>query len=666
MMHCQSPIFFLANPFSMRSRLLRTLIFCSFVTALYFLRYSQVIAFSEVSSKPVRLEAMGPFGGDVRSLLIDSQKPRNVFLGTSSGKIFKSSDAGLSWISLKPGIGPYNYVIDTLIQHPSEQNHIYAGAWDLHSEGGGLFESIDAGLTWKRVLLPQPYSAVRGLSVCRSHPERMIVGTLSGAYVSSDGGRTWKNVGGMELQKAESVAIDPVDYRFLYVGTWRLSYRSSDFGKTWMRVERGMPLDSDVFSINISRQNPETVYSSACSGVYRSRNRAQSWSRLKLLPDRFTIRAQLVDIDPVDPNIIYSGTTEGLFVSKNEGQTWSRLTGNNVTVNAIQIDPGNNSRILIGTEYQGILLSDDGGRNWRESNNGFIHKQISWIKLDPSNSGSLIAGIQSGGGGLYHYNKRDGSWALSQISPGMRILSFLSLPGNRGNLAGTTEGIYYQQNDSDKWTKLAGPIARRTIYSLDLDPSNPVLYAGTDQGIYRSSLETLKFRTPPGSRLSPKTWCVATSKSNPEFIYAGTSLGLLRSYDRGTTWSVISAYGLPARSAIETVAVSPFNKEHLFAGTSVGLYESLNGGIHWRRAEDHAMGGAIASVLFLDDSGSRILCANKSSGGLFYSKDGGQNWETIASSQFESIVYCLARDPNQPSRVYVGTQSDGVYSLDFP
>ena len=662
MMNCQSPIFFLTNLFLMRSRLL--LIFCFWVTALFFLRYSQKIAFSEVSSRPVRLEAMGPFGGDVRSLLIDSQKPRNVFLGTSSGKIFKSSDAGLSWMPLKPGIGPYNYVIDTLIQHPVEKDHIYAGAWDLLSEGGGLFESIDAGTSWKRVLLPQPYSAVRGLSICRSHPKRMIVGTLSGAYVSSDGGRVWQNVGGMELQKAESVAIDPVDYRFLYVGTWRLSYRSSDFGKTWKRVERGMPLDSDVFSINISRQHPEIVYSSACSGVYLSRNRAQSWNRLKLLPDRFTIRAHLVEIDPVDPDIIYSGTTEGLFVSKNEGQTWSRLTASNVTVNAIQIDPENKGRLLIGTEYQGILLSDDGGRNWRESNNGFVHKQVSWIKLDPANSGSFIAGIQSGDGGIYHYNHQDGSWTLSQISPGMRILSFMILPGNRGSLAGTTEGIYYQQNDSDKWTKLIGPIARRTIYSLDLDPSNPVVYAGTDQGIYRSSLEALKFRTPPSSRLSPKTWCVATS--NPEFIYAGTSLGILRSYDRGTTWSVISAYGLPVRSAIETVAISPFNKDHLFAGTSVGLYESHNGGIHWRRAEDDKMGGSIASVLFLDDSGSRILCANKSSGGLFYSKDSGQNWEMIFSGQFESIVYCLARDPNQPSRIYVGTQSDGVYCFDFP
>jgi photosystem II stability/assembly factor-like uncharacterized protein len=337
-----------------------------------------------------------------------------------------------------------------------------------------------------------------------------------------------------------------------------------------------------------------------------------------------------------------------------------------VTVNAIQVDPGDSRRILIGTEYQGILLSDDGGRSWKESNKGFIHKQVSWIALDSSSSGSFIAGVQSGGGGLYRYSDQDRAWTLSQIAPGMRILSFLILPGNRGNLAGTAEGVYFQPDGSGNWTKLTGPIARRTIYSLNLDPSNPVIYAGTDQGIYRSSLEALKFRTPPGSRLSPKAWCIATSKANPQFVYAGTSLGLLRSYDRGTTWSVVSAYGLPVRTAIEALAISPFDKEHLFAGTSVGLYESHNGGVHWRRVEDDRMGGAVASVLFLDDSGKRILSANKSSGGIFYSRDSGQNWDIIYSPQFESAVYCMEKDPNRPSRIYVGTQSDGVYSFDFP
>jgi photosystem II stability/assembly factor-like uncharacterized protein len=648
----------------MRSSLTRKLFF-NFIFACFFLRCLPLLDSHEASPPPASFERIGPFGGDVRSLLIDTKRPSIVYLGTSSGKIFKSSDTGNSWAALYPGIGRYEYVIDTLIQHPTEPDHIFAGAWDLHSEGGGLFESIDAGLTWKRVMLPQPFSAVRGLSICNRHPARMIVGTLSGAYVSSDGGNAWRKVGGSDLQKAESVAVDPIDFQTLYVGTWRLGYKSSDFGRTWTLINRGMPLDSDVFSLSISKQNPEIVYSSACSGVYRSTNRAQSWTRLKLLPERFTIRAQTVDIDPIDPHTVYSGTTEGLFVSRNDGQTWARLTSSDVTVNAVQVDPGNNKHILIGTEYQGVLISENGGRSWTESNNGFVHKQISWILPDSTESGRFIAGVLSGSGGLYRYNDQMRTWTLSRIAPGMRILSFLILPSNRGRLAGTEQGIYLQQDRQERWTKLTGSIAKRTVYSLNLDPSNPVVYAGTDQGIYRASLEALNFRMPPGYRFSPKAWCIATSRSNPEFVYAGTSLGLLRSWDRGTTWNVISAFGLPDRAPIESLAVSPFDKEHLLAGTSIGLFESRNGGIYWNRPEGGKIGGRVPSILFLDASGSKILAADKSSGGLFYSKDSGQTWDKIYSPQFESPIYCMTKDPERPSRIYVGTESDGVYILDF-
>ena len=615
----------------------------------------------------VRFERMGPFGGDVRSLLADAWRPEITYLGTSSGMIFKSSDSGNSWNLLDPGIGRQGFVIDTLVQHPVERDHIYAGAWDLKSDGGGLFESRDAGRTWKQVTLPNPSPAIRGLSICRSKPAYMITGTLEGPYVTADGGRTWRRIGGNDLQKAESVAIDPNDFRTLYVGTWRLSYRSSDFGKTWVLMNKGMPLDSDVFSISIDPEDPSVVYASACSGVYRSGNGARLWTRLRVVPDRFTVRAHLVYLDPVKRGRVYSGTTEGLFVSNNDGGSWTRLTSSSVVVNAIQVNRENNQQILLGTEYQGVMRSEDGGRTWEDSSNGFIHRQISWIALKGGNPGGFVAGLGTGTGGMYSYNPEEDRWSQSQISAGMRINAFLVLPEARGKLAGTAQGLYWQPREGAPWTKLKGSIAKRTVYSLALDARNPVVYAGTDQGVYRSSLSTpaLDFRLPPGYRFSPQVWCLTAPGTGTGLVFAGSSLGLLRSRDRGTVWNVISTWGLPNRAAIESIAVSPSDDKHIFAGTPVGLYESTNGGVHWRRAGDDAMGVYIPSVIFLDDSGKRIVAADRTAGGVFYSDDGGQGWKKI-SPEHKPPVTCLASDPERPARIYLGTLYDGIYSLELP
>lgn len=597
---------------------------------------------------------------------MDATQPSVAYLGTSNGMIFKSSDSGESWAPLYPGIGRRGYVIDTLVQHPDEPDHIYAGAWDLRSEGGGLFESRDAGRTWTQMVLSKSSSpAVRDLSICRSKTSCMIAATLAGPYVTSNGGRSWRRVGGGDIQKAESAAIDPDDYRNLYVGTWRLGYRSGDFGKTWTLVSKGMPLDSDLFSISIDARNPNIVYSSACSGVYRSTNQARSWTRLRVVPDRFTVRAHLVYLDPVKAGRVYTGTTEGLFVSNNDGKNWTRLTSGSVVVNAIQVNPENNREILVGTEYQGVLRSGDGGRTWTESNTGFIHRQISWILPEAGNPSRFIAGLASGRGGMYAHDLDTGAWSSSNIEAGMRIHSFLVVPG-KGKLAGTSQGLYFQPRDSAPWTKLKGSIAKRTVYSLALDPQKPVAYAGTDQGVYRASLSTptIDFKLPPGYRFSPQVWCIAAPGTGTGLVYAGSSLGLLRSWDLGTIWNVVSSWGIPPRTAIESIAVSPADDKHLFAGTPLGLYESTNGGIHWKKAGEGKIGTHIPSVIFLDEAGMRIVAADRDTGGFYLSRDGGENWEKIAPENATPTTF-LARGPEETDEIYMGTQYDGIYLVDI-
>ncbi len=617
----------------------------------------------------VEFERLGPFGGEVRSLLIDFAETRVVYLGTSDGRIFKSTDGAQSWNPLVPGIGQRQYVIDTLVQDPSDHRHIFAGGWDLRSSGGGLFETRDSGATWTPAPLPESSPAVRDLAICRSQPAYMIVGTLSGAYVSKDGGRHWQaaGAGSGDLRNAESVAIDPSDPRYLYVGTWRLSYRSSDFGNTWVRADRGMIFDSDVFSLCVDGRDPQTVFASACSGIYRSSNRASDWTRLKVLPDRMVVRTQVVYVDPTDSLRVFGGTTEGLFVSRDGGRTWRRTTGPRVVVNAIQVDPTNSRRILLGTGAEGVLLSEDNGLSWRETNSGFVRRQITRVAQDPQVPDRVYAGIASDGsvGGFYSFDASGGGWTpITPEAPSLgQPLALLSLPGKSGRLLGTSGGLYFHPSGKETWTKLSGLIARRSVYDLSLDPSGRWILAATDAGIYRSSTGPLQFQMAASRGLSPRVNCLAVSSAVPGVIYAGTSAGVLSSSDSGETWQVASVSGIPSGTDVESLAISPGEKGHIFAGTSAGLFESLDGGSTWERSHDGRLGVEVPSIIFLDLSGRKVLAADGAFGGIFFSGDGGRAWEKLAAAGYLSPVRTLVQDRARPEFVYAGTRSDGVYRL---
>jgi photosystem II stability/assembly factor-like uncharacterized protein len=626
---------------------------------------------SEESRLVPEFERLGPFGGEVRSLLIDAKDTKVIYIGTSDGRIFKSQDDGASWNPLVLGIGRHRYVIDTLVQHPVEHKHIYAGAWDLRSSGGGLFESKDAGATWTQVALPESSPAVRDLAICNAKPAYMIAGTLAGAYVSNDGGHEWKAVGpqSSELQKIESVTIDPADPRYLFAGTWRLGYRSSDFGKTWLLMDQGMILDSDVLSLCIDSRSPETMYASACTGIYRSTNRASSWTRLKVIPGRMAIRTQVVYVDAADSHRIYAGTTEGLFVSQDDGEMWRRITSSRLTINAIQVDPTNSRKILLGTDREGVLISEDGGQNWRESNRGFVRCQVTRIFPDPLVPGRFCAGIMSNGdkGGFYLFDSDGARWTplTGEIVTGAQEFAFLSLPGRLGRLVGLAKGIYWQRPAERTWVKLSGPISGRTVYDLVLDPAGLWAIAGTDERIYRARADRLQFQKPSDARFSPKVNSLVVANAVTAEVYAGTSAGMFRTLDHGESWQAVAISGMPSGVEVECLAICPSDKDHLFAGTSAGLYESLDGGVTWLRANDGQLGVEVPSVIFLDFSGKKVLAADSTFGGIFSSEDGGQNWTKILAPGYVSPVRYLAQDRVRPDLIYIGTQSDGVYRLRF-
>ena len=74
-------------------------------------------------------EAMGPTGGDVRALASDPARPEVLYLGTTDGAIFTSSDAGADWEPLGLIGENQNAVVTAILVDPRNSARLFAATW---------------------------------------------------------------------------------------------------------------------------------------------------------------------------------------------------------------------------------------------------------------------------------------------------------------------------------------------------------------------------------------------------------------------------------------------------------------------------------------------------------------------------------------------------------
>ncbi|HEY6549173.1 MAG TPA: transcriptional regulator, partial [Vicinamibacteria bacterium] len=297
-------------------------------------------------------QPMGPPGGDVRSLAADPRDPRVVYLGTADGVLYRSADAGSSWTRLSPGFPQRGMSLDDLVVGPD--GTLFVAYWEVQGSGGGVARSTDGGRTFS---VPSGLAGqgVRALAQAASAPQVLVAGTLGGVFRTEDAGATWARIspeGHEEIRNVNSVAIDPRDHRVVYIGTWHLPWKTSDGGVGWRPVKTGMIDDSDVMTLNLDRRAPDTVFATACSGIYRSLNAGGLWSRIRGIPSS-SRRTRAFAQDPATPDTLFAGTTEGLWRSDDSSASWRLLTAKDLVVNAVLPLPG--GVVLLGTDGAGVL-----------------------------------------------------------------------------------------------------------------------------------------------------------------------------------------------------------------------------------------------------------------------------------------------------------------------
>lgn len=411
----------------------------------------------------------GPFGGDVTVLSIDPKNADHILIGSSDGQIYRSTDGGTIWKRLRPGINAPGFIVRVIYFDREKTNVIYAGVkpqteLGKDTDSGGLFVSEDNGENWRETP-PMRGRAIRSLSQSASDPNVLAIAASDGVYRSGDRGKTWERmtrVEDPEFRGFHSIAIDPRDANAIYVGTHHLPWKTSDGGKTWKPTgykEIGMIDDSDIFSIQVDPDNPNTVLMSACSGIYRSRDAGTGWAKFQGIPYS-SRRTHIIYRHPTKPETIFAGTTEGLWVSNEDGKpdTWRQVTSSQLVINAISIHPSQPDRIFLGTEDNGVLISTDGGETYESSNAGFVNRRVPSVLADNKVQGRIYAGVLNDGlnGGLFVSEDGGITWQQSMDGMGVRdVYSLAQSPTHAETIyAGTNHGVFRSDDQGRNWMQV--------------------------------------------------------------------------------------------------------------------------------------------------------------------------------------------------------------------
>lgn len=564
-------------------------------------------------------QPLGPEGGTVRSLAFDPRNPDRIFLGTSAGRIYVSTDNGASWSRFAHLGSSAEMVLDHIIIDPVNDRNIYVGAWNaqLPDSDGEIFRSKDGGKTWD-IMADMHGKSVRALAMAPSDPRVLVAGTLDGIYRTRDSGENWERISPenhAEIKNVESIAIDPQNPEIIYAGTWHLPWKTEDGGKTWHNIKKGVIDDSDVFSIVIDSLNPASVYISACSGIYRSQSAGELFRKIQGIPYAAR-RTRMLRVDPTDHNVVYAGTTEGLWKTADSGASWKRITSNRLIINDVLIDPRRPSRILLATDRGGVLASNDGGITFTPSNRGFTHRQVSSLLVDPKDPNHIFAGVLNDKefGGVFVSS--DGGQTWTQENEGLEGRDVLVLRQTSDNtlVAGTDSGIFELKANSEIWTPANHLVEERTM---------PV--RGKRKTFVTRTVATDLTARVNGLEIAGQTW------------YGATSSGLLISTDAGQTWHTEA---LPGLKYATSLAVSG---KMVVAANRNALAVSVNGGESWLTPKPLPAGFMVNSVA-VDSTGEIWLGARD---GLFRSSDVGDSWKRVISLRLSNIASIQFDQQNQ-------------------
>ncbi|MBE0675396.1 MAG: glycosyl hydrolase [Bacteroidales bacterium] len=519
--------------------------------------------------------------------------------------LYKSTNGGETWEQIL-FIGEYTGINDVEMD-PRNPDILYASAHQrerrVYSKinGGpesGLYKSVDAGKTWKKITngFPSEGNIGRiGIALAKANPDILYAmvelspdGGRSSFLRSKDKGETWEvmgNAGTSSPQYYQKLITDPVEENtVIYLDVSNM--RSKDGGKTWTAIgEKNKHVDNHSLWIN---PNNNKHYLAGCDGgLYESWDAGANWKFHPHLPIGQFYRIRVDNNYPFYR--LYGGTQDnGSWVGPARtirqfitNEDWRHVNGGDgflsipdpvdPTISYHESQNGGNAR------YDHLLQR---GTTIRARPEGGAAARFHWdtpYLVSIFDNQTLYIGAQV----VMKSTDRGTTWKT--ISPDLtRQIDIDTMP---------LMGKVWERNTAVALHSSTSPFGN--MKSLKESPlKRGMLWAGTDDGLIwvteDDGANWTKFDNFPGVPFMTLVTCVLPSMHDVNTVYAtfdgrkdnsNWTPYILKSTDKGKTWKSISS-NLPIGS-VYTIIEDHVKPDLLFAGTEYGIFVTIDGGGKW-------------------------------------------------------------------------------------
>ncbi|MGE5102171.1 MAG: WD40/YVTN/BNR-like repeat-containing protein [Deltaproteobacteria bacterium] len=537
-----------------------------------------------------------PRGGRVTTVTGVASQPRTFYMGVASGGVFKTTDAGASWIPITDGKVPVGSTGSIAVAE-SDPNIIYLGTGsdDIRSNvstGRGVYKSTDAGQTWSFVGL---YDAGQ-IGAVRIHPTNPNVAWVAaignafkpnaerGVFKTTDGGKTWKKV----LFVSDSIGaadleLNPANPDIVYAWMWRGErkpwtiisgaqsstgvgfYKSTDGGEHFAKIAGGLPTELiGKANLAVTAANPNRIYAlveaKPGGGLYRSEDAGQSWKQVSNFAQLITLPFYYVALgaDPTNADVVYAGA-ESFYKSTDGGATWTPLRTPHGDNHDIWINP-KDGRIMIQSNDGGGNVSNDGGRTWSSQMNQPT-AEIYGVWLDDQYPYRLYGAQQDASTVIVPSAQLPGSTEPFESGPGCETGPIIPHPKNPQVVYGACKGQFGR---------------------MFMNTRQEQAYWIGGQSLYGNDAKDLIYRF---QRVSP----MEVSLFDSSTVYYGSQY-LHRSHDGGVHWEKISPDLTAHPACCQGGSGEPITRDvtgEEFYSTLYAISESkLEPGVIWTGAND--------------------------------------------------------------------------------